>query len=626
MRYNEYDAIINKISYCMRALETLTDHVISPDDISKTSLQYVQDEDAIKDDNTGIAITRLKAIEKKLKLENKIRKIVRTTLLKGDCFVELVVSQRGSNLLTVLNESYQPNGEMEQVAVPLKYVLEEKEYAENGAEIINSVTYNGRVIIEYNNPLSLGLDGRYFTPASANMSIPMKTYTDNPSTMISKDPHQPGNGAKLDDKKVDQDAFRSNFDKPNEEEKPKEVLLQNIYLIIHNPKYIVRLETERFRACLGYLVFPKIDAKSLMSKGGFTASTINSVDGVCNSILMKLSKKLIGKNDNIHISDDMKRVILSQLKAIENNADLRIRFVPEDKMIHWRLNPDKFDPYGESIFECVNFNCRLLMALETATTIKRLTHSTDKRVINVETGLPRDAQNIINSLKESLNKRKISINSMGSIDSIPSQIQTFETIFVPMRDNKKFVEFDKMEWGMNPQEDIEPLKFMRDSIVAALGVPAPYLGLEENTSNRSLLTVENINFTRTIIALQKSLTPYLVETLSKAYHILYHDPTDANVLDTITVSFQEPRTSPYEHQMEYIQQAQSAIEALKTLGIPQDYLKKKYLPHFDWEKIENESSSDNLNIELGETENPNDMMGGGMGMGMGGGMMGGGMM
>ena len=37
MRYNEYDAIINKISYCMRALETLTDHVISPDDISKTS-------------------------------------------------------------------------------------------------------------------------------------------------------------------------------------------------------------------------------------------------------------------------------------------------------------------------------------------------------------------------------------------------------------------------------------------------------------------------------------------------------------------------------------------------------------------------------------------------------------
>ena len=149
-----------------------------------------------------------------------------------------------------------------------------------------------------------------------------------------------------------------------------------------------------------------------------------------------------------------------------------------------------------------------------------------------------------------------------------------------------------------------------------------YSILAENTSNRSLLTVENINFTRTIIAMQKSLTPYLVETMAKAYKIVYHSKGDSTILDTINISFQQPRTSPYEHQMEYIQQAQTAIDALKNLGVPVSYLKKHYLPHLDWEKIEQEAAKDKITKELGETP-PDDAM---MGMGMGGGMMGGGMM
>jgi hypothetical protein len=255
------------------------------------------------------------------------------------------------------------------------------------------------------------------------------------------------------------------------------------------------------------------------------------------------------------------------------------------------------------------------MALKTAQTIKRLTYATDKRVVSVETGLPRDAKNIIETLKEGLNKKKISVDTMGSINSIPSQIPTFETIYIPMRDGRKFVEFDKMEWGMNPQDDVEPLKFIRDNIVANLGVPAPYLGLEENTSNRSLLTVENINFTRTIISYQKELSVCLKEMIEKIYKLVYNDHEN---LERVLITFQEPRISPYEHQMEYVEQMQRLIEALKTLGVPVEYMKKKYLPHLDWDEIEKFSSIEDIKKETSEA--PSDQAGMGGVLGQGGGM------
>jgi hypothetical protein len=307
------------------------------------------------------------------------------------------------------------------------------------------------------------------------------------------------------------------------------------------------------------------------------------------------------------MSDELRTVILSYLSTIQKNEDLKVRYVPPELMVHWRLNPETYDPYGESIFECVNFDCRLLMALKTAKTIKQLTFATDKRVISVETGLPRDAKNIIESIKEGISKKRVSIDSMGSIDTIPSQIPTFETIYIPMRDGKKFVEIENQQWGQNPQEDVENLKFIRDNIVANLGVPAPYLGLEENMSNRSLLTVENINFCRTIISFQKELSIPLKETFEKIISIVY--PESKDHLELIAITFPEPKISPYEHQMEYVEQMQRLIEALSSLGIPKPWLKKKYLPNIDWDEIDRYSAQEKIEQETGEQPSDQEQMG-----------------
>ena len=619
-RYSEYESIVRKISYCQRALDTLVDHIISPDDITKRTIQIAADENFSDIDESKKAISRCKQIETKIGLENKIRKMVRTTLHKGDCFIEIVCSPKGEKALQILHESTNSEEQLikeettslfYKLSDPIAYDITIPDESDNQ----KSKTFTGNVVLESSTFSSalleaggysfggvLGGMGSYSAGSNlkGDRAITSTPFEPNP---MSKDQHT---ASKVNDDSKFKSKY-SNQDKDPIVDDDDKFKLKDIFLAMHNPKHIIRLETERFKTCLGYLVFPKIDPLTMINSSSNMTSNFNTVDALCNSIINQLHTHIKNRSDDIKLSPDIKSALLMYLSGVKNGDDLKIRYVPPEFMTHWRLNAELFDPYGESIFECVNFDCRLLTALKTATTIKRLTYATDKRVINVETGLPRDAKNIIETIKEGLSKRKISVDTMGSIDNIPSQIPTFETIYVPMREGKKFVEFDKMEWGMNPSDDIEPLKFLRDNIVANLGVPAPYLGLEENTSNRSLLTSENINFTRTIISYQKELSICLKDMFSKIYKLLFKD---FEILDKINITFQEPKISPYEHQMEYVEQIQRLIEALKTMGVPIEYMKKKYLPNLNWDEIEKFSAMESLKQETGEEPADQTMNGG----------------
>jgi len=714
-RYHEFDSITRKISYCQRALETLTDNILSPDDITKRSVQYViSDEQHDKSEALSVTIARCKSIAKKIKLDEKIKRLVKTTLKKGDNFVEILLSPRGEHALTVIQENTK-NNQIRQMGNIISKMIKYESINSNGENIENNISIN--VQLEY-------------TPSSSSY---MGFVTEDEKPNLSDD-----------------DRFHAKYSDKSIEATTQDINLSDVFIAIHDPKYIIRLETERFKSCLGYLVFPVVDPMIGQSSALMGAAN-QTVDGLCSDIILQLEKQLKTSNDKIKISDDLKKIILHRISAIQKNDDLKIRYVPPELMVHWRINQDTYKPYGESIFDCVNFDCRLLMALKTAKTIKQMSHATDKRVIAVETGLPRDAKNVIESIKEGISKKKISIDGLGSIDSIPSQIPTFETIYIPMRDGKKFVEIDNQQWGSNPQEDVENLKFIRDNIVANLGVPAPYLGLEENmcfsldtmislkgvppmtlgqlideyendpdnfnrstfsidlinnktmtgkiisakktrmdaqmirvylsngkfedctpdhqwmlhggiyrqaqhlnngdilqsldaliyitntklleerqdcgdleiesyhnfylasrvfvhNSNRSLLTAENINFCRTIISYQKELSIPLKELFFKIMSLVYCESADQ--LDRIEITFPEPKISPYEHQMEYVEQMQRLIEALKQLGVPMSWLKKKYLPNIDWDAVERYAAQDIIDKETGEERNDQDQMGG----------------
>ena len=88
-RYKMYESITGNINYCHRALQVLTDNIISQDDITKNSLE-IKPKSVLEDEKNIDANTRnVKEVIEKVKLERALDVIVKNTLHMGDFFCEI---------------------------------------------------------------------------------------------------------------------------------------------------------------------------------------------------------------------------------------------------------------------------------------------------------------------------------------------------------------------------------------------------------------------------------------------------------------------------------------------------------------------------------------------------------
>ncbi len=405
-RYKTYETIVDYINYCHRALTVLVDNILSPDDISKISLE-IKPESFLEDEvPTESKQNIIKEIIKKIKLEDSLELIARSTLLFGDFFCEIADAKTALTSKSLLAEQFQFGSDSETINI------------KEGKE---SAIFN--------------LDFSSFTEAEV----------------------------KKKSTKKDQDK-----------------ILDNLHIIYHDPKFVVKLQSDLFPVCFGYLIFPRVSLNPHLSMQ----------DDMINSICQKILKSVANKVPQVKgftNDKDLKEIIAAMVSETAEGKAVNIRYVPPNKIQHFKRPTTKYEPYGESIFDSTQFTAKILIALETALAIQRLARSTEKRKIGVEIGLPRDARNAIEAMKEAFRKRKVSLDSFDSIDTIPSMITTFEDIYIPMKDGKHFVEVDTFtEGNVDVRGKVDELKMMRDQLVASLGVPASFLAIEENLSNKCL--------------------------------------------------------------------------------------------------------------------------------------------
>lgn len=504
-RYKTYSAIVSNIDYASRALSVLVDNILSPDDITKVSLD-VKPKQYLEDDETKESqVKYVKEVISKTLLEKHLDLIVRNTLEFGDFFCEITSTK--------------------------------------GALLSRSILVEGE---QYRNLLDDG-------------SIQEVTES-----------------VKIDNKKR---TFRFILDYTSHLQESR-TSLGNTKLIYHKPNLVVKLQSSLFPMCFGYLVFP--DIAGITNPGAPLQD--DAVNQICMSILNNLAKQLPQMKE-FQNNKDLKDIITALVSNSDPHQALQIRYVPPDKMQHFLVPSLKYFPYGESIFDSSQFSAKVLIALETALAIQRLSRSTEKRKIAIEVGLPRDAKKAIEAMKEEFKKRKISLDSFGSVDTIPSLITTFEDIYIPQKDGKPFVDVSTFtEGNVDVRSKVDELKFLRDSFVASLQVPPSFLGIEENLSNKAALSEENILFARTIIRHQKYFGEQINDLIQKIIGLV--DPSKAlTYSDNVTVHLPTPKTLQYEREASFLDGIISLIENLERIGIPKEYSKKKYLSNFDWDTI-----------------------------------------
>jgi len=386
------------------------------------------------------------------------------------------------------------------------------------------------------------------------------------------------------------------------------IKIENLQLIFHEAARVIKLQSDLFPLCFGYLIFPKaaLNPQKMIQD--------QVIDSICLSILKSLEKRIPQISD---YGDDkeLKNIIASMVKETNQDKAMSIRYVPPDRVQHFFRPGMKYYPYGESIFDSAQYASKVLIALETALAVQRLSRSTEKRKIGIELGLPRDARKMIEKLKEEFRKRKISLDSFGTIDTIPSMVTTFEDIYVPQKDGKAYVSIDTFtEGNVDMRSKVDELKFIRDTLVSSLGVPASFLNIEENLSNKAALSEENILFARTIVSHQKYLTEQINELLVKVFDII--NPEQAlTIFDHISVCLPPPKSLQFEREAKYISDLTNLVESLERIGVPKEWSKRKYLTSIDWDEVENYDIDDEIDKKMGVAKKDEDAMGGMGGMG-----------
>jgi hypothetical protein len=556
-RYNAYSAILSHINYCQRALDVLTDNILAPDDITKTSLE-VNPKSFIEDsENAQSNVKDVEEIIQKIKLEDRLDMIVKSTLTFGDFFVEIAD---------------------EKTALTSKSAF----LAETIYHIQNRINDSSKETIS-------------------------EQIDENKNVKIIMD------FSALDDIiNNDKTQLVSNIDKKNKKSKLKP---EDLQLLFYDPKRVVKLQSDIFPICFGYLIFPA----SIMSPQ--TMLQNQAVNSICQSILKSVEKKIPGLDNQSINTKDLQDIVSTMIKETDFTKAMNIRYVPPDRIQHFQRPSTKYYPYGESIFDSSQFGAKVLIALETAMTILRLNRSIEKRKISVEIGLPRDAASAIENLKEEFKRRKVSLDSFGSVDTIPSQISSFEDIFIPQKDGKAFVDISNMtDLVTDTRSKTDELKFIRDGLISSYGVPPAFIGIEENMTAKSNLSEENVMFARTIVNHQKYLTHQVQDLIIKIYNIL--DPEKAlNILDDVEIAFPSPKSLQFERQASYLSNLANLVETLERIGIPKDWSKKKYLSSIDWVEVEQYEIDTKIDKNLGtdKDEEPGALGGGGL---MTGGMRG----
>lgn len=521
-RYKSYEAIVSNITYCFRALNVITDNVLSPDDITKQSLD-IKPQSYLEDEVDTESKTKLaEEVIKQVKLEQNLDIIVKNTLSFGDFFVEIGTAKTALTSRAYLAESLT------------------SEYSES----IDTINFENK----NNEKFSIIMDYSSFTET------------------------------KKDDKKDGENELDPN----------------DIKLMFHVPQNVVKLQSELFPVCFGYLIFPRY------SSGGQCQMGDQTINDICLSILKNLESRIpeVSELKGSKELQDIIRYIISG-SDYTYGKQLNVRFVPPDKVQHFKVPSTKFYPYGESIFDSVAYSAKLLISMETALVIQRLSRSTEKRKIGIEIGLPRDAKKMVETLKEQFRKRKVSLDTFGTVDTIPSMITTFEDIYIPQKDGKPFVDIDTLTGGnVDIRSKVDELKFIRDELVASLGVPPAFIGIEENVNIKATLSDENVLFARTVIGHQKYLSNQIVELIQKIFQMI--NPEEAlTLLDNIIITLPAPKSLQFEMLSRRVNDTVNLIESLERIGVPKEYSKKKFLEDFDWSEIDSYQIDQDIDKKLG---------------------------
>jgi hypothetical protein len=265
--------------------------------------------------------------------------------------------------------------------------------------------------------------------------------------------------------------------------------------------------------------------------------------------------------------------------------------IPEEKMLHFRnIGNSDFLPYGLSHLEPIRRIWRMTTLMEDFMMTYYLLRSVNQRVFKVDVGnlAPKDVPAFINKLRDMYRREPIINKDTGEYNLYYDPMTLIEDFIVPVRDGIDNTNIDELP--ASPETSLqEGLNYLRQKMMAGLGVPNFLLNYEEQLNARATASAEDIRLAKFVESIQR----IIVGELEKAALIhLALQGYDKASLFNFSISLTSPSNL---HEMEKLELMNTRLETAVS-ALESKFYSKKWV----WRHILNlsESEIDQMEAEL----------------------------
>jgi len=609
-RYRTYDEIYRNVSLLKRVVSVYLNNSLQIDIMTNTALQIKETDGAVEHNiETKYFKKYYRKFIKHYRMEKELKQAVLPHMLRyGDHFVEII------NIFEDVAD-FRPLRQQQQMIT--ESTLTSLHQKINKLDVKNTNRYTNKSGI--NEAVSLAtamfVEMDQITTTDPDVYENYQMYTELKEASDKEANRKKATSRNGGEK--DSSDKQTDFD----EDKFKQVLLR-----FHKPSKVSVLRTE-YGSIIGY-VEVDMEAKQESSPGVTAqfAQVINAmgsnskqnngnqkiIKGIINNIISSLIKKIeVPQSKEVNGKQlSQKEVLISYEKAIRKELGddlfllvkqlfvevnpqsrsikkLKVRFISKERMVHFCHNPIEYEPYGTSVLDSLVYPAKLYTLTQLSNVVNKLSRASMIRKWTLETGPREQHSGLVQKLKRELRNQRVSVDDIMSFKSIPNVLSDFKDIVLLSKKGQRFVDVDLQQMG-DANIRVADLEDFRRELIALSGVPAPYLGYNDQVELRDHLVHINVSFAADIINIQQVVNEGMEELVRKVSKILdvKEDPNDF-----VKMSLRPPVVlllQMIETIMASITNIQQNLQATEIKFNPY-YLLKRFLPTIDWDEFAKEA-------------------------------------
>jgi hypothetical protein len=181
------------------------------------------------------------------------------------------------------------------------------------------------------------------------------------------------------------------------------------------------------------------------------------------------------------------------------------------EVAHFRLlGNDMYLPYGSSMLDGARRIWRQLVLIEDAMLVYRVTRASERRVFYIDVGgvPPDEIANYMEAAKTNIKSAQVQDRTTGRVDLRYNPLSVEEDYWIATRGQDTTTRIDTLQAGQNTG-NVEDVQYIQKKLIAALKVPAAYLGYNDAIPGASGLAQVDIRFSRTINMVQRTIVSEL---------------------------------------------------------------------------------------------------------------------